>query len=61
MSRGRPVGWRKEEPNQRQHRQLRAFDDEWEVIKDFMQIVRAVGVERARRILNEIKINLDAE
>lgn len=57
MSRGRPVGWRKAEPNQRKHQQLRAFDDEFELIKEFMHFVREVGVERARQILDEILLS----
>lgn len=52
---GRPVGWRKENPNQRQHRQLRAFDDEWQVIKDFVKILRSKGVAETKKILEDVK------
>ena len=48
---GRPKGSVKENPNPRAHRQLRAHDDEWEVLKEFMQLVRRIGVERARQLL----------
>ncbi len=61
MSRGRPVGWRKADPNQRKHKQLRAFDDEFELIKEFMHVVREVGVERARQALSDLKRGLSIE
>ena len=48
---GRPKGTLKENPNPRPQRQLRAFDDEWELIKEFMYYVRTKGVERARELL----------
>lgn len=34
----------------RKQRQLRAFDDEWEIIKEFSQIVKR-DPERAKRIM----------
>ena len=52
---GRPVGWRKAEPNQRAHRQLRAFDDEWQVIKDFVKLLREHGVDETKKKLDAIK------
>lgn len=52
---GRPAGWRKENPNQRQHRQLRAFENEWQVIKDFVKILREYGVEETKKKLDSIK------
>ena len=48
---GRPKGTLKENPNPRPHRQLRAYDDEWEVIKEFMLLVRKIGTENARKLL----------
>ena len=45
--RGRPIGWRKQNPCQRPQRQLRAFDDEWLAIKEFMKIVREIGAGKA--------------
>ena len=50
---GRKIGWRKENPCQRQHRQLRAFDDEWFAIKEFMKIVREVGAENALKLIGK--------
>ena len=52
---GRPVGWRKEFSMQRGRRQLRAFDDEFEVIKNFMQLVREIGAEKAQEIIDKYK------
>lgn len=51
--RGRPVGWRKAEPNQRPQRQLRAFDDEWLAIKRFMKLVRDIGADAALKKLQD--------
>ena len=39
----------------REHRQLRAHDDEWAIIKDFMHIVRKIGAEEAAKILADLK------
>ena len=52
---GRPIGWRKEISLQRERRQLRAFDDEFEVIKNFMQLVREIGAEKAQNLIDEYK------
>ena len=52
---GRPVGWRKENPLQREVRTLRAFDDEWAVIKDFVKLLREHGVDETRKILDSVK------
>lgn len=48
---GRPVGWRKENPNPRPRRQLTAYDDEWELIKRFQKMMRLRGAEFAENIL----------
>ena len=37
---GRPVGWRKAKSEMRPQRQLRAHDDEWQIIKAFAEIVK---------------------
>lgn len=50
---GRPKGTLKENPNPRTHRQLRAYDDEWAVIKEFMKIVREVGAQNAADLLKK--------
>ena len=52
---GRPVGWRKENPLQREVRSLRAFDDEWQVIRDFVKLLREHGVDETRKILDSVK------
>lgn len=53
---GRPKGWRKENPVVRRPiHSLSAFDDEWEVIKDFMKFVREVGADKAKKYLAEMK------
>lgn len=36
---GKPLGWRKPEGTRKQ-RQLRAYDDEWELVKRFDRLVK---------------------
>ena len=48
---GRPKDTVKIDHNERPRRQLRAFDDEFVVIKKFMHIVRDIGAERAEQLL----------
>lgn len=52
---GRPVGWRKENPQSRPLRTLRAFDDEWALIKEFMLIVRERDKEKIAAALKFLK------
>ena len=52
---GRPAGWRKENPLQRETHTLRAFENEWQVIKDFVKILRSKGVEQTKKILEDVK------
>lgn len=52
---GRPAGWRKAEPNQRKHRSLVAFDDEWEAIKQFMKLVRKIGADNALTKIKDVQ------
>lgn len=47
---GRKAGWRKGFSEERKQRQVRAHEDEWEMIKEFVQIVKK-DKERAQRIL----------
>lgn len=54
---GRPIGWRKDFSEMRPRRQLRAFDDEFEVIKNFMQLVREIGAEKAQNFIEQYKQN----
>ena len=51
---GMPLGWRKPEGVRSQH-QVRAYDDEWAVIKDFVKILREYGVEQTKKKLDSIK------
>ncbi|WP_370796736.1 hypothetical protein [Dialister hominis] len=46
---GRPVG-SVSAKGVRKQRQLRAFDDEWEIIREFSQIVK-MNPERAKRMM----------
>ncbi len=52
---GRPKGSVKPVHIQRKQRQVRAFDDEWEVIKEFMKAVRVHGAGRGREVLEQFK------
>ena len=52
---GRPAGWRKENPLQRETHTLRAFENEWQVIKDFVKILREYGVDETKKKLDSIK------
>lgn len=49
---GRPKGWRKGFSEQRKQHQVRAFDDEWALIKEFAAIVKK-DCERAARMMKE--------
>ena len=37
---GRPKGWRKGYSEQRKQKQLRAYDDEWDIIQRFAKLVK---------------------
>lgn len=50
---GRKVGWRKGYSEERPRRQLRAHDDEWQLIKKFADLVKYGDKEKARQILNQ--------
>ena len=51
---GRPVGWRKPE-GVRKQRQMRAYDDEWQLVKEFAKILHEYGVEETKKKLDAIK------
>lgn len=51
---GRPVGTTKSETNQRKQRQVRAFDDEWPIIKEFVALLRE-DKEKAEAMLEIMK------
>ena len=46
---GRP----KKPEGQRKQHQIRAYDDEWELIRLFSQKVKRGGVEKARKFMEE--------
>lgn len=48
---GRPKGTFKAESNQRAHRQLRAFDDEWDIIQRLARIVKYGDREACEKFL----------
>lgn len=51
---GRPVGWRKEKSEMRPARTLRAFDDEWFLIKKFAALVKRGDKVKAEKILSQL-------
>lgn len=48
---GKPKGWRKPEGTRAQ-RQVRAYDDEWAVIRNFVKLMRRIGVGKAQDLIN---------
>lgn len=54
MGRGRPVGWRKEEGVRTLHT-LKAYDDEWELIKRFSKLVKYGDKEKCREHLEQLE------
>ena len=46
---------KKSKSRARAHQQLRAFDDEFRVIKEFMMLVRKIGVGKAEMALAVMK------
>lgn len=51
---GRPLGWRKGSSDQRKQHQVRAYDDEWELVRRFNKIVRTNKAE-CQKFLDEIE------
>lgn len=54
MVRGRPVGWRKEE-GVRTLRTMKAYDDEWEIIRRFAKIVKHGEKDKCRELLDKLE------
>lgn len=54
--RGRQVGWRKEEGTRKQ-RQLRAYDDEWEMIQAFARLIKYGDKAAAQKFLAQYTSN----
>lgn len=53
---GRPVGTTKK-GGQRKQRQLRAYDDEWDIINRFAKMVKHGDKEACIKILEELEKN----
>ena len=51
---GRPVGRTKEVSVQRPQHQLRAFPDEWEMIREFARLVKHVSKEECQQALSDL-------
>ena len=51
---GRPVGTTKEVSDQRPQHQLRAFPDEWELIREFARLVKHVSKEECEQALSDL-------
>ena len=52
--RGRPIGWRKPE-GVRTQRQMKAYDDEWLLIRRFAKEVKHGNKEKAKKLLEELE------
>ena len=52
---GMPLGWKKPEGVRKQH-QLRAYDDEWQLIQKFAKIVKKGDRPKAELFLNQFDI-----
>lgn len=50
---GMPLGWRKPE-GVRKQRQLRAYDDEWELIQQFSKLVKRGDKDACRQALDQL-------
>lgn len=54
MARGRPVGWRKEN-GVRTLRTMKAYDDEWEIIRRFAKIVKHGDKNKSLKYLEQLE------
>lgn len=52
---GRKTGWRKGYSEQRKPRGVAAFDDEWDLIKRFSQLVKYGDKEKCRELLEQLE------
>ena len=51
---GKPLGWRKPEGVRPQH-QVRAYDDEWQLVKNFVKLMRKLGTVKTAEILKSFE------
>ena len=49
---GRPFGWRKEKSEIRPTHTVRAFDDEWILIKKFAELVKRGEMEKCKKFIS---------
>ena len=54
MGRGRPLGWRKEEGVRTLHT-VKAYDDEWELIKRFAKLLKHGDKELCKAALEKLE------
>lgn len=52
---GRPKGSVKDEHSQRPQHQLRAFEEEWELIRRFAKLVKHGDLEKCRKALEDLE------
>lgn len=52
---GRKTGWRKEISERRPTHGITAFDDEWELIRRFIKLVKGGDKEKIRQILEQLE------
>ena len=52
---GMPIGYRKPEGTRKQ-RQLRAYDDEWELLKAFDKIIKHGDKQAAKEFISQNKV-----
>lgn len=57
---GKPLGWRKPEGTRKQ-RQLRAYDDEWELVQAFDKIVKYGDKQAAIDFVNSHSIAIESQ
>jgi len=50
---GRKTGWRKESSEQRPGHQIRAFNDEWNLIKEFANLVKYGNREACEKFISQ--------
>ena len=49
---GRPVGWRKDKSEMRPQHQVRAYPEEWQLIKKFADLVKHGEFEKCKKFIS---------
>jgi len=52
---GRPKGTAKGESHARKQHQVRAYEEEWEIIKEFTRLTKLKGTQKAMAAVNALK------